>query len=168
MRIPLEDLVSQSGLFYWDFPLFNRLNITRADIACVLENVIGETARSMQPATLHIAIKVTPPTLNNSRPGLPTKDDNFPANEATMPGRIQSTSPERPLSLQPVEAGNDKPQSREEASNANSKDLRLAIDQADQAMKRIDRSNSWQGAVGRVKWVMDTLSPIAEVRVIPP
>jgi hypothetical protein len=34
-------------------------------------------------------------------------------------------------------------------------------------MKPIDQSNTWQGAVGRIKWVMDTLSPIAEVRAIP-
>jgi hypothetical protein len=68
---------------------------------------------------------------------------------------------------QPVEAGDNKPQSREETSPAGAKDLRLALDQADQAMKLIDRSKTWQGAVGKIKWVMDTLGPIAEVRVIP-
>jgi hypothetical protein len=47
------------------------------------------------------------------------------------------------------------------------RDLRLALARAYQDMKRFDRSNSWQGAVGKIKWVMDTLSPIAEVRVIP-
>ena len=66
----------------------------------------------------------------------------------------------------PVEAGNNTPQIREEAVPASTKDLRLTLDQADQAMKQIDRSNTWQGAVGRIKWVMDTLSPVAEVRVI--
>ena len=121
----------------------------------------------MQPATLHIAIKVTPPTLNNSRPGLPTKDDNFPANEATMPGRIQSTSPERPLPLQPVEAGNDPPQIREEELPASTEVPPLDLRRADEAMERIDRSNRCQGVVLRIKWVMDTLGPIAEVRVIP-
>jgi hypothetical protein len=68
---------------------------------------------------------------------------------------------------QTVEAGNNKPQSREEASPAGTKDLRLALDQADQTMKQIDRSNTWEGAVGKIKWVMDTLTPVAEVRVIP-
>jgi hypothetical protein len=104
---------------------------------------------------------------------MPTEDDGLPvlpAEEALIPGRIQPPSPEHPLSLshhQPVKAGNNKPQIREEASPASTKDLRLALDQANQAMKRIDRSNTWQGAVGRIKWVMDTLSPIAEVRIIP-
>jgi len=45
---------------------------------------------------------------------------------------------------------------------------RFAFHRADEAVKRIDRSNStWAGAVGRIKWVMDTWSPIAEVRIIP-
>jgi hypothetical protein len=104
---------------------------------------------------------------------MPTEDDGSPAEEAPIPGRIQSPSPEQPLPLshhQAVEAGNNKPQSREEASPqaTSTKDLRLALDQADQAMEQIGRSNTtWQGAVGRIKWVMDTLTPIAEVRVIP-
>jgi hypothetical protein len=35
-------------------------------------------------------------------------------------------------------------------------------------VKQMDRLDSTlKGAIGRVKWVMDTLGPIAEVRVIP-
>ena len=100
---------------------------------------------------------------------MPAEDVNSPAKEAPIPRPIRSPSPEHPLPLlhqQPVEADNNKLQSREEAPPASTEDLRLALDQADQAMKRVDRSNRWQGAVGRVKWVMDTLSPIAEVRAI--
>ena len=141
--------------------MFNRLNVSRADISCVLQNDVRETARSTQPVTLYVSVKITPPTLYSSAPSIPTEDDG-------SPGRIQSL--EHPLHLshhRPVEAGNNKPQSREEASPASAKDLHLALDQSDQAIKRIGRSNAWQGAVGRIKWVMDTLSPIAEVRVIP-
>jgi hypothetical protein len=145
------------------------LNISRADIPCVFENDVGETARLMQ-VTLYVTVNITP-SLYNSPPSIPTPDDGSPA-EAPIPGRIQSPSPERPLPLsdhQPVEAGNNKPQSREEASPASTENLplSLALDQAHQAMERIDRANSWQGAVGGVKWVMDALSPIAEVRAIP-
>jgi hypothetical protein len=49
-------------------------------------------------------------------------------------------------------------------------DPRLALHQADEAMNRIipiDRSNTWESAVGKIKWVMDTLGPIAEVSVMP-
>jgi hypothetical protein len=107
-------------------------------------------ARPTQPVTLYVTVDITP--------------------EEAIQGRTQSPSLEHPLPLshhQPVEAGNNKSQSREEASPTSTKDLRLALDQADQDMKRIDRLNTWQEAVGKIKWVMDTLSPIAEVRVIP-
>jgi hypothetical protein len=49
------------------------------------------------------------------------------------------------------------------------KNPRFALHQADETMNRIvtiDRSNRWERAVGRIKWVMDTLGPIAEVRAI--
>ena len=101
---------------------------------------------------------------------MPTEDDNFPAEEATIPGRIQSPAPERllPLSLhQTVGTGLSMPQNREEMSSTTAENPRSALDHADEAMKRVDRSNTWERAVGRIKWVMDTLGPIAEVRVIP-
>ncbi len=40
----------------------------------------------------------------------------------------------------------------------------LALRRADEVMKPIDRENTWKGAVSRIKWVMDTVRPIAEVR----
>jgi hypothetical protein len=128
----------------------------------------------MQPVTLYVTVNIiTPPTLYNSPPSIPTADDGSPAEEAPLPGRTQSPSPEHPLPLshhQPVEAGNNNPQSREEVSPASIKDLRLALDQAEQDMNRsipIDRSNTWESAVGKIKLVMDTLGPIAEVSVMP-
>ena len=145
---------------------FNHLNISRADIPCVLENGVVEAARLTQPVTLYITVYITPPTLyNNPPPSKPTADGSSPAEEAPIPGRIKPPSPEHPLHHQPVEAAKN-PQSREEVSPS-ANDLRPALAQADRAMKRMDRSNTWQGTVGRVKWVMDTLGPIAEVRIIP-
>ena len=117
----------------------------------------------MHPVTLHIKVSITPPNLYNSPPSIPIEDVDSPAEDATIPGDIQF--PILPLSHhQPVEAGNNKPQ---EVSTASANNPRLALAQADQAIKRMNRLNTWKGAVGRVKWVMDTLSPIAEVRVIP-
>ena len=37
---------------------FNQLNMLRADIPCVLENTVGEAARS-QPITLYVTIHIT-------------------------------------------------------------------------------------------------------------
>jgi hypothetical protein len=153
--------------------LFNQLNISRAEIPCVLENDVGEVARSTQPVTLYITVNITPPNLYNSPPSMPTKDDDSPAEGATIPGHIQYPAPKHILPLsyhQPVETGNTMPQSREEVSPTSTENRRFALYSADESMKRIvpiDRSNTWERAVGRIKWVMDTLGPIAEVRIIP-
>ena len=40
----------------------------------------------------------------------------------------------------------------------------IALRHADEAKKPIDRKNRWKGVVSRIKWVMDAVSPIAEVR----
>ena len=100
-------------------------------------------------------------------PNIPTEGDDPPAEEATTSQkRFQSPTPEH----QPVETGNNMPQSQEELSPTGTKNPRLALDRADEDLKRIvpiDRSNTWEDAVRRIKWVMDTLGPLAEVRVIP-
>jgi hypothetical protein len=154
---------------------FNQLNISPADIPCVLENDLGEAARSTQPVTLYITVNSTPPNVYKSLPSIPpTEDDDSPAEEATIPRRIQLPVPEHLLPVshhQPVETGNTMPQSWEEMSPTTStRNPHFALHRADESMKRIvpiDRSNTWERAVGRIKWVMDTLGPIAEVRVIP-
>ena len=148
---------------------FNQLNISHADIPCVLKNDVGEAARSRQPVTLYITVKITPPNLYNS-PSILTEDDISPAEESNIPRRIQFPTPEHLLPLshhQPVGTGNTMPQSREEMSPTSTKNPRFALHRADESMKRIDRSNTWERAVGRIKWVMDTLGPIAGVGLIP-
>ena len=129
----------------------------------------------MQPVTLYITVNVTPPKHNriNSPPSTPTKDDNSPTEEVTIPGPIQFPTQEHVLPLshhQPVETGSTIPQSWQEVSPISTENPRFSLHRADESMKRvfpIDRSNMWEMTVGRIKWVMDTLSPIAEVRVMP-
>jgi hypothetical protein len=151
---------------------FHQLNISRADIPCVLENDVEEAARSTQPVTLYITVDITPPNLCNGPPSIPTEDGDSPAEGATIPGHIQFPAPEHLLPLshhQPVETGNTVPQGREEVSPTSIKNPRPALDRADEVMEHvvpIDQSNTWERAVGRIKWVMDTLGPIAGVRVL--
>ena len=42
-----------------------------------------------------------------------------------------------------------------------------ALQDADEATKAIDLTNTWEGAVERIKWVIDTVSPVAGVRRSP-
>jgi hypothetical protein len=125
--------------------------------------------RPTQPVTLHIKVEITPPNLYDydTPPSIPIEDVDSTAEEATIQGHIQLPTPEHifPLSHhQPVEDGNNKSQ---EVSAISAENPRLALKGADQAVKQMDLSNTWKVAVGRIKWVMDTLHPIAEVRVIP-
>jgi len=52
------------------------------------------------------------------------------------------------------------------AKTSLTKEALIALRRADEAKKPIDRKNTWKAAVSRIKWVMDTVSPIAEVRAI--
>ena len=138
-------------------------------MACVLKNDFGKAAQSSHPVTLYITVNITPPNLYCSLQR-PTKVS--PAEKATIPGSIQLPAPGNLLHLphhQPAETGNTTQQSSEEMSPTNNKNPRFALHRADEAMKRIapiDQSNTWERAAERVKWVMDTLGPIAEVRAI--
>jgi len=51
-----------------------------------------------------------------------------------------------------------------------SQDFLFALDRANEARKLIapiGQSNAWERTVEKINWMMDTLSPIAEVRVMP-
>ena len=148
------------------FP-FTRLNVSRADIPCVLENDGEEAGRSTQPVMLYITIIITPPNLYKSPPSIPTEDVDSPAEEATAPAPEDLLPPSH---HQRIETENTTPQSREEVSPTSTTNPRSALDSADEVLNRvvpIDQSNTWERALGRIKWMMDTLRPIAEVRVIP-
>ena len=144
---------------------YNELNILRAEISCVLESCVGVAARSTQPVTLYLSVNITPSNLPNSPPSIPTKDDDSPTRRIQFP----SPEPHLPLSHHPeVGTGDTMPKSQEEMSPSTKK-ARFALHLADKTMKRIDPidgSKTWEKAVGRIKWVMDTLGPIAEVRVM--
>ena len=111
-------------------------------------------------------------------PGLPpsiaTEGDDNPAGEVLEPTTApdskrldQYTEPEHPSPPPdhlPVGGVTPMPQDRGEMSLVD--EAQISLDLAEQAKKSIDRSNSWEGVVGRIKWVMDTLSPVTGVRVI--
>ena len=110
MPIPLE--LSTWFRFLENSLSSNQLNISGSDIPCVLQSDIGEAGTSTQRVTLYITVNITSPNLYNSPPCIPAEDDDTPAEEATIPGRIQFPVPERGLPLshhQLVETGNTMP-----------------------------------------------------------
>ena len=81
-------------------------------------------------------------------------------------GPDQPTAPE-PSSLPdhlPIQITAPIPQVQSETSRAEK--AQISLDRANEAEKSIGSSNSWQGIVEKIKWVTDTLSPVAGVRVI--
>ena len=79
----------------------------------------------------------------------------------------QSTEPKHPSSPQdhlPVQSATPVPQDQGETSLTEK--AQTGLERADELEKSIDRSDTWEGVVGRIKWLMDTLSPVAGVRVI--
>jgi hypothetical protein len=101
---------------------------------------------------------------------------NRPAEGAAAPSAVQRTvesslataaPASRPLSAStdnlPVESGALAPPTTdsEEISPAEK-----ALQDADNAMKMMDLYNTWEKALGRVSWVMDTLGPVAGVRTL--
>ena len=104
-------------------------------------------------------------------PSIPTEGDDTQAGEVLEPttpsdskGLGQSTESEHPPDHLLVEGVTPMPQDLGEMSLVD--EAQISLDLAEQAKKSINRSNSWEGVVGRIKWVMDTLSPVAGVRVI--
>ncbi len=174
MPIPLS---SQSGSFCNPFS-FHQLNIWRVDIPCALRNDTGgavQSTQQRQQVILYISVTVlvntTAANLPNSPPNISTEADHSPAEETTIPGHIQFTAPEPPSSLpHHPSIENDTPMSRSREEMSPTKDPHLARHRADEAMRAIvpiDRSRMWESAVERISWVMNTLSPIAEVSIIP-
>jgi len=159
-----------------DFPFIRLLNILHVDVPCVLSSGDGKAGESTEPITLYLTITVSAdmasPILLSDPPRTLIEGDDSPAKEATKPSMspdsgvpIPSTAPEPLLPLPDrfsVEIG--VPTSHSQAEVSPTEDPLIALRRADEAMKPMDRSNTWEMAVGRIKWVMDTLSPIAEVR----
>jgi len=117
---------------------------------------------------------VASPIFPNNNPEIPTKEDDSPAEGSTKPSivpdsggpiRTTVTKPLLPSSDHlPVETGTPIPDGQAETSPTER--ALIAHRRADEAKKPIDRKNTWKGAVSRIKWVMDTVSPIAEVSAI--
>ncbi|KAH8990257.1 hypothetical protein EDB92DRAFT_779548 [Lactarius akahatsu] len=151
--------------------------VSQSDIPFLLGNGDGNARPSTHPVALYLTITVSAniffPIVPSDTPEIPTEGGGPPAEESTKPSiisdsgeLIQPTTPE-PLSPSsgpiPVEAGTLVPDGQAEMSPQATEEALFALRRADEAKKPIDRKNTWKGAVRRIKWVMDTLSSIAEL-----
>ncbi|KAH8983448.1 hypothetical protein EDB92DRAFT_2106289, partial [Lactarius akahatsu] len=130
-------------------------------------------AESTPPVTLDLTITVSTNGAPQSDPQtIPTEGDDTPAEDIPQPTMApdsrrpdQFTAPEHPLPPPdhlPVNIGTPMPQDLETSFV----EARIDLDRADEVEKSIDRSNTWEGVVEKIKWVMDKLSPVAELHPI--
>jgi hypothetical protein len=146
------------------------------EISFILGQGNGRAGQSTQPVTLYLTILVQAIRASPSLPeNVPTEGDDLqvPVEEIPTPTVVSyskelepPTEPEPPLlppDLLPVQRSTPVPQVREETFLIEK--AQAGLDRADELEKSIDRSNAWEGVVGRIKWVLDTLSPVAGVRV---
>ncbi len=159
------------------FSSIRLLNILHVDFPFVLSIGDGKAGQSMQPVTLYLTITVSPnlasPILRSNPPKIPTEGYDSPAEETTKasmtpdsggPIRSTVTEPLLPRSRHLPVKTTTTPHGQAEMSFT--EDPLITLRRADEAMKLIGRLNTWERAVRRIKWVMDTLGPIAEVRVM--
>jgi hypothetical protein len=146
------------------------------DMSFVLGHGEGQVGQSAQPVTLYLSITVSATSISAHIPqNIPTEVEGTSAEEGHQPTTTSTDSrgPEQSMELVhplpppdhlPVQGGTPMPQEQGEAPLV--KEAQIGLDRVDEAKKLIDRSDTWEGVVGRIKWLMDTLSPVAGVRAI--
>ncbi|KAI9436509.1 hypothetical protein BJY52DRAFT_1217862, partial [Lactarius psammicola] len=145
---------------------------SQSDVPFVLAHGDRTAGQSTQSITLYLTITVSaniPPPIVPNNPEMPAKGDGTPAEETTKPsivtdsgGPIQSSAPEHVLpSPDPLPVEGSTPMTHAKASPTEK--ATIALRRADEAKKPIDRKKTWKGVVSRIQWMMDTVSPIAEL-----
>ncbi len=126
----------------------------------------------MQPVMLYLTVTVS--TNTTSYPG---KGDLVGAGEAMRPSLAQNfmTSTRstvaagfETLSYPKDHLPGETTTSMRPAADGStgSSHAKSALRNADEAMTTINLSNTWESALERIKWVTDTVNPVAEVRAM--
>jgi hypothetical protein len=132
-----------------DSYLYIRLSTVPAELLVVFNSGDGREGHPTEPTTLFLMITVSANAVSSSNVVVGTPDETMESVTTTM----------SPLSRRddlPIESGDpvrSAPDSQIETS-------RTALRRAEETINTI---NTWKGAVNVVKWVVDTISPIAAV-----
>ncbi|KAH8988069.1 hypothetical protein EDB92DRAFT_2104782, partial [Lactarius akahatsu] len=148
---------------------------SQINISVTLSDGDGQAGRSTPPVTLDLTITVSANGTSPSDPQIiPTEGNDTAAEDVPKPTMAPNSSgPDRPSTLghlshppdrPSVESSTPMPLDQGEASLVEKR--RIVLVSADEVEKSIDHSNRLEGVVGRIKWVMDTLNPVAELHPI--
>jgi hypothetical protein len=141
---------------------FGWLSSSHVDVAVVLDKGAG------RPATVYLTVSLAA--------NLCSSTINQPAEGADVPSVAQhsvdlslATAPTfKSLSATannlPIESGAPAPPMTD--CKAEILPTEKALHDADDAVKTMDLYNTWDKALGRIRWVMDTIGSIAEVHAV--
>ena len=175
MILPVE---SQTGSFSYQKRLIcDQLNISRVDVPFTLANGDRQVRHSNQPVTLYLTVVMSPNT--TSYPVLPVNATSLQSTEVNVTTPREATSSmaqgstnltrsivtDSEALLPPTDHLSSSPMPPAADQRAGIPPVEDALDDAKGAMTTIsDVSDTWEGALGRIKWVMDTVGSVAEVR----
>ncbi|KAF8259872.1 hypothetical protein EI94DRAFT_1706734 [Lactarius quietus] len=111
---------------------------SRSDSPFVLSSNGGQVGESVQPVTLYLTITVS--WNATSRPILPTSATATEVDASPMEQATVHTIADDLATMSPA---------------------KHALHVADKVTQAISLASTWEGAVERIKWVMDTVSPVA-------
>ncbi|KAF8265522.1 hypothetical protein EI94DRAFT_1702414 [Lactarius quietus] len=135
----------------------------------------GQAGQSTQPVTLNLTIivpanRTSPsahPSILNEGDDAPAEDFPTPAVAPDSSGPDQSAEPVHTLPRPDhISAEGSTPIPQDQGETSLVEKARAGLDLADEVEKSVSRSTTWEGVVGRVKWVMDTLSPVSGLHPI--
>src|SRR6266702_2789864 len=151
------------------------------EVTLVLNNGDGQAGQSGHPITLYL--KITVSANATSHPILPihptntiaTEVDISPMEQTMRPTIAQNSIETTPFVVATVAEPLSPPMDHVPIETSTpippAPDVRAAMSpaenaphDAEEATKVINLPSTWEGAVARIKWVMDTMSPVAEVR----
>jgi hypothetical protein len=172
--IPVE---SQTGSFVVGNLACWTLNISGVDFPFVLVNGDRQAGQLSQPVTLYLTIIVSPNATSYAVPtGIATnlrstEVDPSPLTEATSSvAQVSANTARSTVDIgsetlsPPTDRLPSTPMLAAADQRAGMSPAETALNHADAAMTTINTSKTWGVALERIKWVMDTLSPVAAVR----
>ncbi|KAF8258413.1 hypothetical protein EI94DRAFT_1138288, partial [Lactarius quietus] len=135
----------------------------------VLVNGNRRAVQSNPPVTLYLTVSVSPNSTSN--PILPidainiqsTEINETPPTEATSSIAQDSTNTTRSTTPGPETYSPPTDRPPNVLMPAGITSAVDALQTADEAMTALNLSDTWEGALKRIKWVMDTVSPVAEL-----
>ena len=153
------------------------LNISGVDVPVVLINIDRRARQSHQPVTLYLTVIVSPDT--TSYPVLAVDATNVQTTEVSVspPGEaaisvtqdfsnttrstgVADSETHTPLKGRFLSTA----MPRLADQQAGMPPVEISLNMAAEAIATINLSDTWEDALGRIKWVMDTVSPVTEVR----